>query len=73
MQLYRPRRKTAHRDLQWLFLLFAVFCPCCLAVHPAILHRLRNAGAHHSAATPPPIPDTTAAPDAVQLSTAALL
>lgn len=29
------------------------FRRCCLSVHPAILHRLRHAGAYHSAVTPP--------------------
>lgn len=28
MQLYRPRHKTAHRALQWLFLMFALFYRC---------------------------------------------
>ena len=31
MQLYRPRSKTAHRALQALFQLFAVFCRCRVA------------------------------------------
>lgn len=35
------------------------------------MHRLRHAGVHHSAVTPPPIPDTTVTPNAVQLSAAA--
>lgn len=51
--LYSPCHKTAHKALQWLFLLFAVFCRCCVAVHPAISHRLYHAGSYHSAATPP--------------------
>lgn len=53
MQLYRPRRKTAHGALQKLFRLFAAFFRCCVAVYPAILHHLRHAGAYHSAAAPP--------------------
>lgn len=31
MQVYRPRHKTAHRALQALFLLFALFCRRCVA------------------------------------------
>lgn len=31
MQLYHQHRKTAHRALQWIFRLFAVFCRCCSA------------------------------------------
>lgn len=31
MQLYHQRRKTAHKALQWIFRLFAVFCRCCSA------------------------------------------
>ena len=53
VQLYRPRRKTAHRALQVRFRPFAVFCRCCVSVYPAILHHLHHAGAHHSAVTPP--------------------
>lgn len=53
MQLYRPRRKTAHGALQKLFRLFAAFFRCCVAVYPAILHHLRHAGAYHSAVAPP--------------------
>jgi hypothetical protein len=53
MQLYHPHGKTAHRALHVLFLLFAVFCRCCcMAVHPAMPHYLRHAGAYHSAAAP---------------------
>lgn len=52
MQLYRPRRKTAHRALRWRFRLLAVFCRCCMAAHPTILYFLRHAGAYHSARTP---------------------
>ncbi len=48
-ELYRPRRKTAHRALQWLFRLFALFCRCRMAVHPAMLYSLRHAGWHTSA------------------------
>ena len=68
--LYRPHRKAAHRALQALFQLFAVFFHCCAAVHPDIPHHLRHAGAYHSTAAPLPIPDTTATQDAVQASTA---
>lgn len=54
MQLYHPHGKTAHRALHVLFLLFAVFCRCCcMAVHPAMPHYLRHAGAYHSASAPP--------------------
>lgn len=54
MQLYHPHGKTAHRALHVLFLLFAVFCRrCCMAVHPAMPHYLRHAGAYHSTVTPP--------------------
>lgn len=34
---------------------------------------MRHAGAHHRAAAPPPLPDTSATPDAAQVSTDALL
>lgn len=50
-ELYRPRNKTAHGALQWLSRLFFVFCRCCMAVYPAILHHLRHAGAHTRART----------------------
>lgn len=39
--------------------------------HKRLKCSLRHTGAYHNAAAPPPIPDTTAAPDAVQVSTAA--
>lgn len=73
MQLYSQHHKTAHRALQALFQLFAVFFHCCAAVHPDIPHHLRHAGAYHSTAAPLPIPDTSATPDTVQASAAALL
>lgn len=46
MQLYSSRRKTAHRALQVLFRLFAVFCFCCVAVRPAMLYSLQGARGH---------------------------
>lgn len=52
-ELYRPRYKTAHRALQGLFRLFALFCRCCMSAYPAILHRLCHAGAYHNAVAPP--------------------
>lgn len=72
MQLYRPRRKTVHRALQWLF----------LRLHP--LNRLQyqtdtsgyNTTCDTLEHTTAPqhlqhIPDTSATPDAVQASGAA--
>ena len=72
MQLYHPRRKTAHKALQALFLLFVQFyrrryktgkseynTACATLEHITAPQRLQH------------IPDTT--PDTVQLSTAALL
>jgi hypothetical protein len=74
MQLYRPRRKTMHRALQWLFLQFYPFhrtryqtdttshCTAC-----DTLERLPAPGRFAQ------IPDTTATPDVVQVNAAALL
>lgn len=72
MQLYRPRRKTAHRALQELFRQFALF------------YRRRyqtGINGYNAACTtleritapgrPAPIPDTTTTPNAAQVSTAA--
>lgn len=50
-KLYRPRHKTVHKALQALFRLFAMFRRYCMAVHPAIPHHLRRAGAHTRART----------------------
>ena len=46
MQLYRPRYKTAHRALQALFLLFAIFYTYYPAAHSTMLCSLRHAGGH---------------------------
>lgn len=72
MQLYRTCRKTAHRALQQLFLRFAPFnrpqyqtgksgynAACATLEHITAPQRLQR------------IPDTSATPDAVQVSTAA--
>lgn len=74
MQLYRPRRKTTHRALQWRFLQFTPFYrrryqtdTSGYNIARATLERLPAPG------RPAPIPDTSATPDAVQLSTAAIL
>jgi hypothetical protein len=71
---YRPRRKTAHRALQALFLRL---CQLNRRIYQtdtrgynaacATLERITAPG------RPTPIPDTNATPDAVQASTAALL
>ena len=73
-KLYRPRHKTARRALQALFLRFAPFCRHKYQTDTsgynttcATLERI-TAPQHLQR-----IPDTNAAPDAVQLSTAALL
>jgi hypothetical protein len=74
MKLYRPRHKIAYRALQGLFLTFALFsrrkCQTDTSGYNtacAMLERI-TAPQHFQR-----VPDTTAAPDAVQVSTAALL
>lgn len=72
IQLYRQRHKTAHKALQWLFLQFVPFylhkyqadtsgynTACAILERITALQRLQR------------IPDTSATPDAVQVSTAA--
>lgn len=72
MQLYRPRHKTAHRALQRLF----------LRLHPFNRKRYQtDTSGYNTACTTlksihapgrsPPVPDTVATPDAVQVSAAA--
>ena len=72
MQLYRPRRKTAHGALQKLFRRFV----------PLNCHRYKadTSGYNtvcatlertHAPGRPAPIPDTSATPDAAQASTTA--
>ena len=74
MQLSRPRRKTAHEALQALFLRFVPFnrhkyqtdtsgynTTCAALEHITAPQHLQR------------IPDTSAVPDAAQVSTAALL
>lgn len=72
MQLYRQRRKTAHRALQRFF----------LRLYPFNRPRYKTGTSGYNTACttleritapgrPAPIPDTTATPDAVQVSTAA--
>ena len=74
MQLHRPRHKTAHRALQWLFLRFATFNRPRYQTDTSgyntacdTLERI-TASQHLQH-----ILDTSAAPDAVQLNAAALL
>lgn len=72
MQLYRQHRKTAHRALQGLFLGFVTFYrhkyQTGTSGYNTACATLERA---HAPGRPPPIPDTTAMPDAAQLSTAA--
>ena len=72
MQLYRQRHKTAHKALQWRFLRFATFF--------SPRYQTDTSGYNAACATLDgiqatgrlaPIPDTSATPDAVQVSTAA--
>ena len=71
MQLYHPRRKTAHRSLQAIFLQFVPLS------RPR--YQTDTSGYNTTCATleritapgrPAPIPDTTATPDTVQVITA---
>ena len=72
MQLYRQNAKTVYRALQRLFRLFALFQR---TQYSSRASRLYTACATlegiPSSVAPPQIPNTTATPDAVQLSTAA--
>ena len=74
MQLYRPRRKTAHTALQALFLKFAPFY---YRRHKADTSGYNTTCATLERITAPQhlqhIPDTNDTPDAAQVSTAALL
>lgn len=71
-RLYRHRNKTAHRDLQGLFLQFVPLSrrryQTDTSSYNTVCDTLERA---HAPGRPAPIPDTTATPDAVQLSTAA--
>nr|DAF66875.1 MAG TPA: hypothetical protein [Bacteriophage sp.] len=74
MPIYHTRHKTAHRALQWLFLRL---CPLNSPRYQIDTSDYNTACTTLERITAPgraqPIPDTTATPDAVQLSTAALL
>lgn len=74
MQLYRPRRKTAHTALQALFLKFAPFY---YRRHKADTSGYNTTCATLERITAPQhlqhIPDTSATPDAAQISTGRLL
>lgn len=71
MQLYNPRYETAYRDLQWLFRLLAPFYRRRYQTDTSGYNTACTTLEHITA--PQHLPDTSAAPDAVQLSTAALL
>lgn len=64
MQLYRPRSKTAHRALQWLFLRLHPFnrlqYQTDTTSHCAACDTLEGI---HAPGRTPPIPDTTATPE----------
>lgn len=72
MQLYRPRHKTAHRALQALFLRFVPFYSrryqTGKSEYNAVCATLERITAPQRLQR---IPDTSATPDAVQVSTAA--
>ena len=72
-KLYRPRRKTAHRALQWRFLRL---CPLNRPLYRTGTSSYNNTGCDtleraHAPGRPAPIPNTSATPYAVQVSTAA--
>ena len=74
MQLYSPRRKTAHGALQALFQQFA---PPYRRRYQTSINGYNAACAKLERITAPQhlqrVPDTNAAPDAAQVNTAALL